>query len=127
MLFFGAGDRTRNQAHARCVIIVRLNSPYLSQSEREIFAMQNGEFLLGICEVQILQLGLASEAGQVVTRQKKSTARMLFFWCGRQDLNLHGGTHQILSLARLPIPPRPQISRLVKTGCIVVFIFFIAI
>ena len=27
------------------------------------------------------------------------------FWCGQQDLNLHGVNHKILSLARLPIPP----------------------
>ena len=31
------------------------------------------------------------------------------FWCGRQELNLHGVTHKILSLARLPVPPRPHI------------------
>ena len=30
------------------------------------------------------------------------------FWCGRQELNLHGVTHKILSLARLPVPPRPH-------------------
>ena len=29
-------------------------------------------------------------------------------WCGRQELNLHGVTHKILSLARLPVPPRPH-------------------
>lgn len=29
-------------------------------------------------------------------------------WCGRRDLNPHGVTHQVLSLARLPIPPLPQ-------------------
>ena len=28
------------------------------------------------------------------------------FWCTRQELNLHGVNHKILSLARLPIPPR---------------------
>ncbi len=27
-------------------------------------------------------------------------------WCTRQELNLHGVNHKILSLARLPIPPR---------------------
>ncbi len=27
--------------------------------------------------------------------------------CGRGDSNPHGETHQILSLTRLPIPPRP--------------------
>ena len=29
-------------------------------------------------------------------------------WCGRQELNLHGRFRQILSLVRLPVPPRPQ-------------------
>ena len=30
-------------------------------------------------------------------------------WCPRQDLNLYGFLHQILSLACLPVPPRRQI------------------
>ena len=29
-------------------------------------------------------------------------------WCGRRDLNPHDQGHQILSLARLPVPPRPH-------------------
>lgn len=29
----------------------------------------------------------------------------IFFWCVRQDLNLHGRAHMILSHARIPIPP----------------------
>jgi hypothetical protein len=30
--------------------------------------------------------------------------------CGKQDLNLHGvNPHQALNLARLPIPPFPQV------------------
>src|SRR6478609_6353017 len=29
-------------------------------------------------------------------------------WCARKDLNLHTLRYQILSLARLPIPPRAQ-------------------
>ena len=29
-------------------------------------------------------------------------------WCGRQELNLHIFRYQLLRLARLPIPPRPQ-------------------
>ena len=36
----------------------------------------------------------------------------LHFWCGRQELNLHGISHKILSLARLPVPPRPRITGL---------------
>ena len=40
---------------------------------------------------------------------EKSTDKVdAFFWCGRQDLNLHIGRYQILNLARLPIPPRPH-------------------
>ena len=35
--------------------------------------------------------------------------RLAATWCGRQELNLHGVTHKILSLARLPVPPRPHI------------------
>ena len=31
-------------------------------------------------------------------------------WCGRRDLNPHGFLHQILNLARLPIPPRPRVD-----------------
>ena len=34
-------------------------------------------------------------------------ARRLFLLCGRRDSNPHAVRHQILSLARLPIPPRP--------------------
>jgi hypothetical protein len=30
-----------------------------------------------------------------------------FLLCGRRDSNPHAVRHQILSLARLPIPPRP--------------------
>ncbi len=33
-----------------------------------------------------------------------------FLWCGRQELNLHGVNHKILSLARLPVPPRPHLG-----------------
>ena len=31
-------------------------------------------------------------------------------WCGRRDLNSYAVRHQILSLARLPVPPRPRAS-----------------
>ena len=34
-------------------------------------------------------------------------------WCGRQELNLHGVTHKILSLARLPVPPRPRLTHII--------------
>ena len=44
--------------------------------------------------------------------QKKQITEFLFDnlhkWCGRQELNLHGVSHKILSLARLPVPPRPH-------------------
>lgn len=36
--------------------------------------------------------------------------RIIMVWCGRQELNLHGVNHKILSLARLPVPPRPRIN-----------------
>ena len=36
--------------------------------------------------------------------------RIIMIWCGRQELNLHGVNHKILSLARLPVPPRPRIN-----------------
>lgn len=39
--------------------------------------------------------------------KQKLTARL---WCTRQELNLHGVNHKILSLARLPIPPRVLIQ-----------------
>ena len=29
-------------------------------------------------------------------------------WCSREDSNLHGFPHTVLSRARLPIPPREQ-------------------
>ena len=32
----------------------------------------------------------------------------VFEWCGREESNLHALRHQILSLACLPVPPRPQ-------------------
>ena len=32
--------------------------------------------------------------------------KILHKWCDRQELNLHGVSHKILSLARLPVPPR---------------------
>ncbi len=35
-------------------------------------------------------------------------------WCGREDLNLHTVRHQILSLACLPIPPRPRLLTLLS-------------
>ena len=38
--------------------------------------------------------------------------------CGRRDSNPHAVWHQILSLARLPIPPRPQ-----KQGANVIYFF----
>ncbi len=38
----------------------------------------------------------------------KYLVRIILIWCGRQELNLHGVTHKILSLARLPVPPRPH-------------------
>ena len=48
--------------------------------------------------------------------QKKQITEFLFDnlhkWCGRQELNLHGVSHKILSLARLPVPPRPRITGL---------------
>jgi hypothetical protein len=31
-------------------------------------------------------------------------------WCSREDSNLHGFPHMILSHTRLPIPPREQIQ-----------------
>ena len=37
----------------------------------------------------------------------KGKTRRLIFLCGRRDSNPHAVRHQILSLARLPIPPRP--------------------
>ena len=37
----------------------------------------------------------------------------LYLWCGREDLNLHTVRHQILSLACLPIPPRPRLLTLI--------------
>ena len=39
-----------------------------------------------------------------------------FRWCGRQELNLHVVKHQSLNLARLPIPPRPQIFSFMDKG-----------
>ena len=36
----------------------------------------------------------------------------IFFWCVRQDLNLHGRAHMILSHARIPIPPLTRVNRL---------------
>ena len=38
----------------------------------------------------------------------KYLVRIILTWCGRQELNLHGVSHKILSLARLPVPPRPH-------------------
>ena len=42
--------------------------------------------------------------------KKDPAQRRVFFWCGRQELNLHGVNHKILSLARLPVPPRPHLA-----------------
>ena len=51
---------------------------------------------------------------RLVTHQEKRHpfTGCRFSWCGRQELNLHGVTHKILSLARLPVPPRPLIYAL---------------
>ena len=32
-------------------------------------------------------------------------------WCGREDSNFHGLPHSDLNAARLPIPPRPLVTR----------------
>ena len=42
--------------------------------------------------------------------------RVKQMWCGRRDLNSYVVRHQILSLARLPIPPYPRV-RLVFPFC----------
>jgi hypothetical protein len=36
----------------------------------------------------------------------------LSIWCERRDSNPHGFPHQILSLARLPIPPLSQLMQI---------------
>ena len=41
-------------------------------------------------------------------QKRKPRLGFPFLWCGRQGLNLHGVTHKFLSLARLPVPPRPH-------------------
>ncbi len=40
-----------------------------------------------------------------------NSVRIMLTWCTRQELNLHGVNHKILSLARLPIPPRVHILK----------------
>ena len=42
--------------------------------------------------------------------KRPCTTQSLLSWCGRQELNLHGVNHKILSLARLPVPPRPHLA-----------------
>ena len=37
-----------------------------------------------------------------------------FRWCGREDSNFHGLPHSDLNAARLPIPPRPHVTK--ETG-----------
>ena len=38
-------------------------------------------------------------------------------WCGREDSNFHGLPHSDLNAARLPIPPRPHVTKVpVRTG-----------
>ena len=39
----------------------------------------------------------------------KYPVRIILTWCDRQELNLHGVSHKILSLARLPVPPRSHL------------------
>src|SRR5690606_10545546 len=34
-----------------------------------------------------------------------------FRWCGREDSNFHGLPHSDLNAARLPIPPRPHVTK----------------
>jgi hypothetical protein len=45
-------------------------------------------------------LNVSEKAG--VYEQQEGTLK----WCSREDLNLHGLPHTILSRTRLPIPPR---------------------
>ena len=47
---------------------------------------------------------------RILGHEKDPAQRRVFFWCGRQELNLHGVNHKILSLARLPVPPRPHLA-----------------
>lgn len=47
--------------------------------------------------------------------KKKAVKKLTAFKCGRGDSNSHTLRHQILSLACLPIPPRPQVF--VESGC----------
>lgn len=41
-----------------------------------------------------------------IIKESAVNTALSFLWCTRQELNLHGVNHKILSLARLPIPPR---------------------
>ena len=40
---------------------------------------------------------------------RKNVVLSQYFWCEREDLNLHGLPHYHLKVARLPISPRPHI------------------
>jgi hypothetical protein len=47
---------------------------------------------------------------------------MSFMWCGRRESNPHSLLgKQILSLLRLPVSPRPRMSRLGSDGQIICF------
>ena len=37
-------------------------------------------------------------------------------WCSREDSNLHGFPHTVLSRARLPVPPRERFDRGLAEG-----------
>ncbi len=37
---------------------------------------------------------------------------VLYFWCGKRDLNPYGVNHTPLKRARLPVPPLPHICLL---------------
>ena len=76
---------------------------------------ENGKLLYGLRKAKgMTQKQVADRLG-IQPKKKTDDYQDTFcikitvrFWCGRQELNLHGGTHKILSLARLPVPPRPH-------------------
>ena len=78
--------------------------------DRHLQKMQNGVFFPRQKHYKSLGLQIASGAGSAPhhPHTKNGTARVPSFVVRATGLEPARGCHQILSLARLPIPPRPQ-------------------
>ena len=73
---------------------------------------EDGLLLSRICFLRLERVKIPLKSNK---KRRLGTNNCILFcvliWCGRRDSNPHGVTHRNLKPARLPISPRPPISR----------------